>query len=83
MAKGNIAAGTGDPVTGNAANWQVISQNATTGADLLTSSNTLSNYTTNDFVTFIQTAATARAQNGAEMQRLNVSLEMLQTNHSN
>ena len=83
VAKGNIAAGTGDPVTGNAANWQVISQNATTGADLLTSSNTLSNYTTNDFVTFIQTAATARAQNGAEMQRLNVSLEMLQTNHSN
>ena len=85
VASANINAGAGDPATNNTAGtgWVAISQNAKTGADLLTSSNTLSNYTTNDFVTFIQTAATARAQNGAEMQRLNVSLEMLQTNHTN
>ena len=85
VASANISAGAGNPTTNAVAGtgWVALSQNAQSGADLLTSSNTLSNYTTNDFVTFIQTAATARAQNGAEMQRLNVSLEMLQTNHTN
>ena len=85
VASANIDVGKGDPTENATAGtgWVQISQNASTGADLLTTSNTLSNYTTNDFVTFIQTAATTRAQNGAEMQRLNVSLDMLKANHTN
>ena len=81
VASANISAGAGNPTTNAVAGtgWVALPQNAQSGADLLTSSNMLSNNTTNDFVTFIQTAA----QNGAEMQRLNVSLEMLQTNHTN
>jgi flagellin len=85
VASANITAGLGDPSSNATAGtgWVAISQNAQSGADLLTSTNTLSNYTTADFQSFIQTAATARAQNGAEMQRFNVSAEMLETNHTN
>ena len=85
VASANIAAGNGDPTSNATAGtgWVQISQNASSGADLLTTSNSLSNYTTGDFVTFIQSSATARAQNGAEMQRLTVSLDMLKTNHTN
>jgi flagellin-like hook-associated protein FlgL len=73
----------GGEVPGVSASWTEVSNYNASGADLLTSSNALSAYTTADFQTFIQTAATARAQNGAEMQRLNVSAEMLQANHTN
>ena len=38
---------------------------------------------TSDFIDFLQTAATTRAQNGAELQRLHVSNEMLETNYQN
>jgi flagellin len=94
VATGNISVGRGDPTVNTAASataaavagvagWTQISQNASNGGDLQTTSTTLSDYTTADFQTFIQAAATARAQNGAEMQRLNVSAEMLQANHTN
>jgi flagellin-like hook-associated protein FlgL len=78
----NVAGGAGDPATVTAS-WEQIGNVAVSGGDLMTTTNTLSNYTTADFATFIQTAATARAQNGAEMQRLNVSAEMLEANHTN
>ena len=48
-----------------------------------TGSNNLSDYTVDDFVNFIQNAATARATNGAEMSRLEQSLALLTTNHAN
>jgi flagellin len=78
----NVAGGAGDSATVTAS-WEQIGNVAVSGGDLMTTTNTLSNYTTADFATFIQTPATARAQNGAEMQRLNVSAEMLETNHTN
>ena len=79
-----VSGGTGDPVA-NAAEWQELSvyEETAGGKDLLTDSNSLSGFLVSDFVTFIQTAATARAQNGAEMQRLQWSSEMLTTNYSN
>jgi len=43
----------------------------------------LADYSVDDFVTFIQNAATARAENGAQMQRLQWSSEMLSTNYTN
>jgi len=43
----------------------------------------LSDFTVEDFSTFIQNAATARARNGAQMQRLNWSSEMLSVNYTN
>jgi flagellin len=57
------------------------------GLDLLDSasaaSQNLADYTVDDFVTFIQNGATARANNGAEMSRLEASHALLTTNHAN
>ena len=52
-------------------------------ATLLDESNDLDDFMTSDFIDFLQTAATTRAQNGAELQRLHVSNEMLETNYQN
>ena len=49
----------------------------------MNSSNRLANYSVADFQEFIQTTATARAQNGAEAARLESSLEMLKANQGN
>jgi flagellin len=56
-----------------------------TGAtgDLLFTTDTLSVYSVDNFTTFIQNAATARANNGAEMSRMESSLAMLTANHAN
>ena len=43
----------------------------------------LASYSVDDFVTYIQNAATARANNGAEMSRLEASHALLTTNHAN
>ena len=48
-----------------------------------TGSNNLSDYTVDDFVNFIQEAATARATNGAQMSRLEQSSALLTTNQAN
>ena len=57
------------------------------GIDLTDSSTAatqnLADYSVDDFVTFIQNAATARANNGAQMSRLEQSLALLTTNHAN
>jgi flagellin len=77
-----VAAGGAIPSGTNAA-WTELTSVAVSGADLLTTSNTLSNYSVGDFTTFIQSAATARAQNGAEVARLESSLSLLKTNQGN
>jgi len=57
------------------------------GVDLLDSSSAtsmnLADYTVEDFTTFIQNVATARAQNGAESARLSASHDLLKTNNTN
>ena len=56
---------------------------ANDGTDLTDSSKVLSDFSVDDFVNFIQNAATGRATNGAEMSRLEQSLALLTTNHAN
>jgi len=73
----------GKDVPSNSTEFTELSAYAVSGADLLTSTNTLSNYSIGDFTSFIQNAATARAQNGAEMARLESSVEMLKANQGN
>ena len=53
------------------------------GTDLLDDDRTLSQFSIDDFTGFIQNAATARANNGAEMSRLEASLGLLVTNQAN
>ena len=55
------------------------------GKDLLDSAtnSSLSDFNVADFVTFIQNAASTRADNGAVMSRLEASHAMLTTNHAN
>jgi flagellin-like hook-associated protein FlgL len=64
-----------------------VAGTANDGLDLLDSAtattNNLADYTVDDFVTFIQNGATARANNGAEMSRLEASHALLTTNHAN
>jgi flagellin len=82
VAKAAVAAGGALP-SNTAASWTQLTSYAQSGSDLLTTSNTLSNYTVGDFQTFIQATATARAQNGAESARLESSIEMLKANQGN
>ena len=81
VANAGIAAGLALPSGGGS--WTQLSDYNQSGSDLLTTSNTLSNYTVADFQTFIQTTATARAQNGAEAARMESSIEMLKANQGN
>ena len=85
VANGSIASGAGNPLnnTTAGAGWQKIDVAISGSSNLLDQDKDISDFNTSDFVSFIQTAATARAQNGAEMQRLNWSDEMLKTNHTN
>ena len=51
--------------------------------DLLDTANEISAFSIEELTGFIQNAATARAENGAQAQRLNWSSEMLSTNYTN
>ena len=51
--------------------------------DLLTTTNELSSFSIEELTTMIQNAATARAENGAQAQRLNWSSDMLAVNYTN
>jgi len=57
----------------------------TDAKDLLdsTTNASLSDFSVADFVSFIQNAASTRANNGATMSRLEASHAMLTTNHAN
>jgi flagellin len=81
VATAGIQAGLALPNQGGS--WTQLSAYNQSGGDLLTTGNTLSNYSVADFQTFLQTAATARAQNGAETARLQSSLDLLKTNQGN
>ena len=83
FATANITNGNGDPVVDNTGSWTKLNIAVGGGGDLLDQSTDLANFETSDFISFLQTAATTRAQNGAEMQRLHVSNEMLETNYLN
>ena len=83
FATANITNGNGDPVVDNTGSWTKLNIAVGGGGDLLDQSTDLANFETSDFISFLQTAATTRAQNGAEMQRLHVSHEMLETNYQN
>ena len=83
FATGNITNGNGDPVVDNTNSWTKLNLAVGGRGDLLDESNDLANFQTSDFISFLQTAATTRAQNGAELQRLHVSNEMLETNYQN
>ena len=81
VATGSIGKGNQDPVQN--ANWAKIDIAVAGRGNLLSESNDLDDFKTSDFIDFLQTAATTRAQNGAELQRLHVSNEMLETNYQN
>jgi flagellin-like hook-associated protein FlgL len=51
--------------------------------DLLVKTNELSAFSVDELTTMIQNAATARAENGAQSQRLNWSSDMLAVNYTN
>ena len=51
--------------------------------DLLDTANEISAFSIEELTGFIQNAATARAENGAQAQRLNWSSEMLSSNYAN
>lgn len=82
VANKTVAKGQGNPL-GNSADWQKINI-AVGGSDNVTDTTKgLADFTTGDFVSFIQEAATARANNGAQVTRLESSLELLKTNQNN
>jgi flagellin len=78
--------GSGSPLdnnTGTPPEWIKLSVAVTGKQNLMDLDNDLEDFSVADLKAFIQTAATSRAQNGAEMSRLEVSNEMLYTNHTN
>jgi len=72
-----------DPEVDATGIWTELSQYKSEGADLLDDSSKLSDYSIGDIVGFIQTLATARAQNGAESKHLQYADEMLVQNRTN
>ena len=78
----DVGSGLVDPEAGTT-RWTELSQYKTEGADLLDSGSKLSDYSVGDMVDFIQTLATARAQNGAEAKHLQYADEMLVQNRTN
>ena len=78
-----VGQGLQDPEIDGSGVWTELSQYKTEGADLLDSSSKLSDYSVSDIIDFIQTLATARAQNGAEAKHLQYADEMLVQNRTN
>lgn len=78
-----VGQGLQDPELDGSGVWTELSQYKTEGADLLDSSSKLSDYSVSDIIDFIQTLATARAQNGAEAKHLQYADEMLVQNRTN
>ena len=78
-----VGQGLQDPELDGSGVWTELSQYKTEGADLLDDSSKLADYSVSDMVDFIQTLATARAQNGAEAKHLQYADEMLVQNRTN
>jgi len=82
VAATTITNGEGSPLD-NTADWVRLSAAVSGSQSLLDMDNDLSDFSVGDLRGFIQFGATSRAQNGAEMSRLEVSNEMLATNKAN
>jgi flagellin-like hook-associated protein FlgL len=78
-----VSVGATDPEVDTGNLWTELSQYKTEGADLLDDSSKLSDYSVASIIDFIQTLATARAQNGAEAKHLQYADEMLVQNRTN
>ena len=82
VATTTITEGEGSPLD-NTGEWVRLSVAVAGSKNLMDLDNDLADFSVTDLRNMIQTAATSRAQNGAEMSRLEVSNEMLATNHTN
>jgi flagellin len=82
VANKTITNGEGAPIT-NTTDWVRLNVSVTGNNNLLNEDNDIFDFSVGDLKEFIQTAAVSRATNGAQTQRVDVSLELLQTNHTN
>jgi flagellin len=82
VATTTISEAEGSPLD-NTGEWVKLSVSVSGAQSLMDLDNDLADFSISDIRAMIQTSATARAQNGAEMSRLEVSNEMLATNHTN
>jgi len=82
VATTTISEAEGSPLD-NTGEWVKLSVSVSGAQSLMDLDNDLADFSISDIRAMIQTSATARAQNGAEMSRLEVSNEMLKTNHTN
>jgi flagellin len=86
VATTSISEAEGSPLDNNAATppaWIKLSVSVSGAQSIMDLDNDLADFSIADIRAMIQTSATVRAQNGAEMSRLEVSNEMLKTNHTN
>jgi flagellin len=81
VATSAIDLGSGSPLDNT--DWLKLSVSVNGSQNLLDMDNDLSDFSVAQLKEFIQLGAVSRAQNGAEMYRLEVSNEMLATNHTN
>ena len=86
VATQDLSLGAGTPLDNNAGTppqWLKLSVAVSSGNNLLDNENGLEDFSVQDIVGYIQTLATARAQNGAESKHLQYADEMLVQNRSN
>jgi len=86
VATQDLSLGAGTPLDNNAGTppqWLKLSVAVSSGNNLLDDENGLEDFSVADIVSYIQTLATARAQNGAESKHLQYADEMLVQNRSN
>jgi flagellin-like hook-associated protein FlgL len=81
-ARNFISKSEGTPIH-NSEDWVRLQVSVSGVNDLLDESSTIDEFSIRDLRDFIQLVATARAQNAAQVNRLEVSSEMLTTHHSN
>jgi flagellin len=86
VATQDLSLGAGTPLDNNAGTppqWLKLSVAVSSGNNLLDNENGLEDFSVADIVSYIQTLATARAQNGAESKHLMYADEMLVQNRTN
>ena len=89
VSRGSVDPGEGDPVNNiydsvaATGDWVKLSSAVSGTNNLMDLDNDLQDFSVDNFITYMQTAATTRAQNGAELQRLHISNEMLEANYQN
>jgi len=83
VARSTMSEGQGSPVDTAGNDWQKINISVKGSQSLLDTDNNLADFSVADLRAMIQTAATSRAQNGAEQYRLETSNQLLATNQVN